>query len=388
MDKTRKILSWFDEHRRILPWREDPSPYHVWISEIMLQQTRVEAVKSYYAAFLEELPTIRDLAEAEEDVYLKLWEGLGYYRRVRNLHRAAVEVMERFDGAMPETFAELLTLPGIGEYTAAAIASIAFGEAVPAIDGNLLRIFSRLQAYDGNILSSAAKKEAYRYFLGWISKERPGASNQAFMDLGAMICLPNGAPLCGDCPLKDDCRAHELGIEKDLPVRPAKKKRAVDKMTVLVIHHNDRILLRKRPETGLLAGLYEFPNEEGWLSEKKALQRVEKMGFTALRIRRLPDAKHIFSHREWHMRGYEIFTGDWSDPGRGPFSGKEDYVTGSVQQESFAYDGQPDNLAADWQQESFLIDGQRVFLVDRRELMDRWSIPAAFGAYRDALRKS
>ncbi|MBR2778963.1 MAG: A/G-specific adenine glycosylase [Firmicutes bacterium] len=374
MDRTEKLLSWYDENRRILPWREDPSPYHVWISEIMLQQTRVEAVKSYYSAFLEELPSVRALAEAGEDEYLKLWEGLGYYSRVRNLHKAAGEIMERYDGEMPRTYEELRSLSGIGEYTAAAIASIAFGEAVPAIDGNLLRIFSRLTGYAENILASAAKKEAFRYYSDWISPERPGAFNQALMDLGAMVCLPNTAPQCADCPLSSYCAAHEAGNETALPVRPAKKKRAVDKMTVFVIHHDGRILLNKRPAQGLLAGLYEFPNVSGWMNEKKALQYAQSLGFSALRIVRLPDAKHIFSHREWHIRGYEIFTGDWNDPAG------DDTATGGPAAEKAPGAGLPE--------EELRIAGRTMFLADSAELESRWSIPSAFAAFRSHLLKN
>lgn len=362
---TDLLLEWYGENRRILPWREDPSPYHVWISEIMLQQTRVEAVRPYYARFLETLPTVEDLAAAEEDVYLKLWEGLGYYSRVRNLHRAAVEIVENRGGRIPDNYQDLKSLPGIGEYTAAAIASIAFREAVPAVDGNLLRIFSRLTGYRENILATAAKRQAGRFFSAWISSERPGVFNQALMDLGAMICLPNTAPLCGACPLSALCEAHRLGCETDLPARPEKKKRAVDRMTVLLIHHDRRILLRKRPAGGLLAGLYEFPNTEGFLTEKQALRKVEELGFTALRVSRLPDAKHIFSHREWHMRGFEVFTGDWADPGnRGPFA----------EETTESYDEEAGSLTA---------GGQRLFLAKPSELEDIWSIPSAFRAFRD-----
>ena len=372
MERTDKLLNWYDENRRILPWREDPSPYHVWISEIMLQQTRVEAVKGYYEAFLETLPSVRDLAEAEEDVYLKLWEGLGYYSRVRNLHKAAVEITEKYGGEMPRTFAELRSLPGIGEYTAAAVASIAFGQAVPAVDGNLLRIFSRLTGYAENILTAAAKKEAFRFYEEWISGERPGTFNQALMDLGAMICLPNSAPLCGDCPLSEYCSARETGRETELPVRPVKKKRTADKMTVFVIHHDGRILLNKRPDQGLLAGLYEFPNTSGWLTEKKALLYAESLGFSALRIQRLPDAKHIFSHREWHMRGYEIFTGDWNDP--------------SSESDGQASADVPSGRGADEaREEELVISGKRLFLAAPAELRDRWSVPSAFAAFRDHL---
>jgi A/G-specific adenine glycosylase len=200
-DIAEPLLIWYDENRRILPWREDPTPYHVWLSEIMLQQTRVEAVRGYYDRFLAALPDIKTLAAAPEDQYLKLWEGLGYYSRVRNLHRAAITLMEDYDGEMPADYDELRSLPGIGPYTAAAIASIAFGKPEPAIDGNLLRVFARLTCYEPNILTPAANREARAFFLQTMDKARPGAFNQALMDLGALICLPNSAPSCGSCPL-------------------------------------------------------------------------------------------------------------------------------------------------------------------------------------------
>ena len=194
------LLDWYDKEGRTLPWRTDPSPYHVWISEIMLQQTRVEAVKGYYERFLRALPDIASLAEAPEDLYLKLWEGLGYYSRVRNLHKAACVIMEEHGGCMPETAAELRKLPGIGPYTSAAIASIAFGERIPAIDGNLLRVFARMTAWQENIKTPASASRAGDYFSGIMPADRPGDFNQALMDLGAMICLPGGLPRCEECP--------------------------------------------------------------------------------------------------------------------------------------------------------------------------------------------
>ena len=263
MSQAQTLLQWYDEHKRDLPWRDDPSPYHVWLSEIMLQQTRVEAVRGYYARFLEALPTIRSLAEADEDVYLKLWEGLGYYSRVRNLHKAAGQIMREHGGKMPETSGELQKLAGIGPYTSAAIASICFGERIPALDGNLLRVFARLTGYEEDIKSGPAKKAAMQYYLETFPQERPGDYNQALMDLGAVICLPNGAPLCEACPWNGSCVAHARGRETELPVVPAKKKRPVEERTVFLIYYDQRLALRKRPEKGLLAGLYEYPNHGG-----------------------------------------------------------------------------------------------------------------------------
>ena len=343
------LLQWYDLNRRILPWREDPTPYHVWLSEIMLQQTRVEAVKGYYERFLAVLPDIASLANAEEDVYLKLWEGLGYYSRVRNLHKAAQQIMEQYDGEMPRTAQELRKLAGIGPYTAAAIASIAFGEKVPAVDGNLLRIFARRTAYSEDIKSPQAKKEAEFFFGERISEERPGEYNQALMDLGATVCLPNGAPHCGICPWSSRCTAHEQGCETAYPVAAPRKARRIDDKTVFLIYYADLLALAKRPAKGLLAGLYEFPNTAGWLSQEEALDYVQKLGFSALQIRPLPEAKHIFTHREWHMTGYEIRADEWR-----PVPEKKEKTD--------------------------------VFLVSEEEMRDKYSIPSAFSCYVKEIR--
>ncbi len=323
MTQTALLLQWYDENRRILPWREDPTPYHVWLSEIMLQQTRVEAVRGYYTRFLETLPDIRALADAPEDVYLKLWEGLGYYSRVRNLHKAAVSIMEDYDGQMPATAHALQKLPGIGAYTSAAIASIAFGESIPAVDGNLLRIFARMTGYAQDIKTPQAKQSAFDYYSAIMppsmsleglppQANQPGNFNQALMDLGATICLPKGQPLCMLCPWNNLCHAHANGQEQSLPVVPAKKPRKVLQKTVFVIYVGSEpyLLLHKRPNSGLLAGLYELPNAEGWLTEDEALTYLAELGLEdALILRTLPNAKHIFTHLEWQMTGYEIAAG-------------------------------------------------------------------------------
>ena len=341
----RDLMAWWDENKRDLPWRRDPSPYHVWLSEIMLQQTRVEAVKGYYERFLAALPTLSDLAVAEEDTCLKLWEGLGYYSRVRNLRKGAVFVMEELGGEIPSSYDALLKLPGVGPYTAAAIASMAFGEAVPAVDGNLLRVFARVTGCGEDILKTGTKKLAESFFEGIIDRDRPGAFNQALMDLGATVCLPNTAPRCGECPWKDACAAHAEGRETELPVRIKKQKKTTEKMTVLLIRHGDRIVLRKRPEEGLLAGLYEFPNVPGHLTQKEAAAATEELGFTPLRLTKLPPAKHIFSHKVWDMTAYEIRADEWQDLGE---------------------------------------DGP-LFTARVEDIRDLWSIPSAFAAYRDPL---
>lgn len=316
-EDTKRLLEWYDAERRILPWREDPTPYHVWLSEIMLQQTRVEAVKEYYARFLDALPDVASLAAADEDTYLKLWEGLGYYSRVRNLHKAAVTVMEEYGGTIPDTAAELKKLPGIGEYTAAAIASIAFGEPVSSVDGNLLRVFARRTLYRESVKEPAAKKLAYDYYMERMPEDRPGDYNQALMDLGATLCLPNGEPECFRCPWADLCEAHAQGAELEVPVVPAKKARRVEHRNVYRIHCGEELLLSKRPDAGLLAGLYEFPNEllaEGKASKKQIAEAskdaldgfLDRTGLLPVSVFPLPAAKHIFTHVEWHMTGFDV----------------------------------------------------------------------------------
>ena len=304
------MLTWYDRERRILPWREDPTPYHIWLSEIILQQTRVEAGKACYLRFLDALPDIAALAAAPEEVVLKLWEGMGYYSRVRNIHRAAVLVMEEYGGELPGTAEELRKLPGIGPYSAAAIASIAFGQPEIALDGNLLRVFSRMTGYDGDIKGSSARRAALEYYRVRIPAERPGDFNQALMDLGAGICVPNGKPVCGSCPWAGSCRAHELRRETDYPVMPQRKERRKEDRTVLILRRGDRIAIRRRPRKGLLAGLYEFPNVQGHLSPREAAEYACALCAaapgTAGEVRCLPDAHHIFSHIEWNMIGYDI----------------------------------------------------------------------------------
>ncbi|MBQ9408076.1 MAG: A/G-specific adenine glycosylase [Clostridia bacterium] len=325
---TEKLIKWYERNARVLPWRTDVSPYHVWLSEIMLQQTRVETVIGYYNRFLDALPDVFSLAAAPEDQLLKLWEGLGYYSRVRNMQKAASIVVEKQGGVFPDSYATLKELPGIGEYTAAAIASIAFGEATPAVDGNLLRIFTRMMAFDVDGKSESAKQHA-RLFFEPLMGERvqteqtkaalisiaaktntpvnlSGTLNQALMDLGAAICLGNHAPKCDACPWREHCEAHRQGRESDYPVKASSKPRAEEDRTVLVILYDGKIAIRKRPDRGLLAGLYELPNKKGMHDEAEAIRFAKELGFSPLRIRRLPSAKHIFTHREWHMTGYEV----------------------------------------------------------------------------------
>lgn len=352
---VQPLISWFAQHARSLPWRDHPLPYYVWVSEIMLQQTRVEAVKPFFARFIDVLPDVKALAECPEDRLLKLWEGLGYYNRVRNMQKAAIVVMEQYDGRIPDQYEELLKLPGIGNYTAGAIASIAHGQAVPAVDGNVLRVISRITGYDADIMKQSVRREYEEALMMIMPQMKPGIFNQALMELGATVCVPNGTPDCIHCPVKDLCYANAQGCQMQLPVKAAKKARRIEKRTVLVIRDSAHAAVRKRPEKGLLAGLYELPNVEGHLSVEEALAQVREYGFEPVRIRPLEEAKHIFSHVEWHMIGYMIVTGDWKT---GKDSTSENGAEKDTEQE---YDG--------------------MIFVEPQQTEAEFPIPAAFAAY-------
>ena len=314
------LLEWFTSHARVLPWRELPTPYRVWVSEIMLQQTRVEAVKPYFERFTSALPDVFALADCPEDELLKLWEGLGYYNRVRNLQKAAVQVVEQYGGVIPAEYDELLKLKGIGHYTAGAVASIAYGRYVPAVDGNVLRILTRVTADDTDIMKQSFRTAVERALLAMMQELKipdglkrrlrdgniPGALNQALMELGATVCVPNGAPFCGECPWESFCLAKKEGRIGELPVKSKAKARKIEARTVLILRDGDKVAIRKRPDRGLLAGLYELPNVEGKLSQEEVLGLVKQMGLEPVRIQRLASAKHIFSHIEWHMDGYAV----------------------------------------------------------------------------------
>lgn len=299
------LLGWFRENARVLPFRSKPTPYRVWISEIMLQQTRVEAVKPYYERFLRELPTVSDLAAVEEERLLKLWEGLGYYSRARNLKKAAQMVEEVFGGEIPAQPEEIRRLPGIGDYTAGAILSIAFGLPVPAVDGNVLRVVSRCLDRAWDISRPETKRAVRDAVEKAIPRECPGDFNQALMELGALVCLPNGAPKCGECPLKSLCAGFQKGTAPSLPRKPEKKPRRAEERTVFLLFCGERTAVQKRPEKGLLAGLFELPYAQGSLSEPEALDFLtRRCGVRPEDICREPDSSHIFSHLEWHMTAY------------------------------------------------------------------------------------
>ncbi len=299
------LLKWYDIQRRRLPWRENPTPYRVWVSEIMLQQTRVEAVKFYFERFMKALPDIESLSKVDEDNLLKLWEGLGYYNRARNLKKAACQIMEEYGGQMPSEYTELLKLKGIGSYTAGAVSSIAFGKPYPAVDGNVLRVISRIARWEEDILLPAVKKKAEEELLK-IMPDRPGDFNQAMMEIGAMVCIPNGAPHCDECPLNEICKAKADGVQLEYPKKSKKKPRIIEEKTILVIRDENCAALCKRPSKGLLAGMYEFPTMEGHKSPEEVKKWLTNKGLKILRITPLAEAKHVFTHKEWHMWGYMI----------------------------------------------------------------------------------
>ena len=303
---SEPLLKWYDSDHRMLPWREDKTAYRVWVSEIMLQQTRVEAVKPYFNRFVDKFPDATTLAEAQEEILLKYWEGLGYYSRVRNMKKAAVIIKDKYDGMIPNDYKELLGLPGIGTYTAGAIASIAYNIPVAAVDGNVLRILSRVRMDEENISLPAVKKRVEQELNIIIPKDRSGDFNQAMMELGATICIPNGQAKCGECPWQEFCQARINDRVLEFPKKALKKDRVIEKKTVLILKDGERVAIHKRPSRGLLAGMYELPMFEGHLKEKEVLKRLKDIELDVLRIQSLEPAKHIFSHREWHMIGYAI----------------------------------------------------------------------------------
>lgn len=306
------LLPWYEANKRDLPWRKDTNPYHVWLSEIMLQQTRVEAVKGYYARFLAALPTIEALASADDDQLHKLWEGLGYYSRVRNLKKAAQVIMERHEGGFPRQYEDVLALPGIGAYTAGAICSICFDQPRAAVDGNVLRVISRLTENSMPIDSPANKKEV-QSALEAVYPADAGSFTQALMELGATLCGPNWKPRCGECPCCDFCGGYLHGTAEQFPVKKPKVKRRIEERTVFILSCDGRYALEKRPETGLLAGLWQFPNVSGWLEPEQTVTALEQMGIQPRELLRQVHRKHIFTHIQWEMRGIYIETADISD---------------------------------------------------------------------------
>lgn len=306
------LLSWYRENKRDLPWREDRLPYHVWLSEIMLQQTRVEAVKGYYARFLEALPDIAALASCDDDSLHKLWEGLGYYSRVRNLKKAAGVIMAQYSGSFPTSYREVLALPGIGEYTAGAICSICFGLPTPAVDGNVLRLYARLMD-DPSPIDLPATKKRVTESLAAIYPEEAGDFTQALMELGATLCGPNRKPECGRCPCQSFCLGYRHASADALPVKSPKKEKRQEDKTVFLLSCDGKYALEKRPAKGLLAGLWQFPNVTGDLSTEQILEEVIQMGLRPKELLREVHRKHIFTHIQWNMKGIYLEVADTND---------------------------------------------------------------------------
>lgn len=299
------LLLWFQENKRYMPWREQPTFYYVWLSEIMLQQTRVDTVMSYFERFIKEVPTIEALASIPEDKLLKLWEGLGYYNRARNLKVAANQIMNEFNGIPPKTYDEIICLKGIGTYTAGAIMSIVYNEKIAAVDGNVLRVLTRVLKDDSDIMLDCTKKK-FKNLIEQHMPENARDYTQALMELGALICLPNGEPKCKECPLNAFCKAYQTHTISNYPVKKVKKKRKVEKRSVFLFVYQDQVLIEKRNDDGLLKGLYQFPNIEGHFSQVEMKYFFDEMGFDTSTFEKLPAAKHIFSHLEWHMQGYYV----------------------------------------------------------------------------------
>lgn len=342
-DAVCALLNWYATASRDLPWRREITPYRVWISEIMLQQTRVETVKPYFLRFLQEFPDIPALAQAEETKLLKLWEGLGYYSRARNLQKAARIVTEQYGGNLPADVSLLKKLPGIGSYTAGAIASIAFGIPAPAVDGNVLRVLARVTGNHADIMSPRTKQATEEAVSRMCPAAGAGDFTQAMIELGATVCVPNGEAKCAVCPFAPWCVAYREDIVEQLPVRSKKAPRRVEQRTVLLLREHDRYMIRRRPEKGLLAGLFELPNRLGTLTRDQAIAFARENGFQPLRTEVLPESTHIFTHVEWHMTAYLM---------HGYFEKKSDRIMASSQ-----------------------------------ELTDKFAIPSAFSAYTKEIRK-
>lgn len=305
-DIKAPLIAWYCKNHRDLKWRNTKEPFYIWISEIMLQQTRVEAVKGYYDRFLKEIPDVEALARISEERLLKLWEGLGYYNRARNLQRAAIQIIENHEGIFPQSYEEVLALPGIGEYTAGAICSICFNMPTPAVDGNVLRVMSRLSNCYDNIDDIQTKKRAREFLVPLYKTGDCGELTQALMELGAMICIPNGKPKCEECPVGSKCLACQLKTYGMLPVRKAKKKRRVEEKTVFILHDGEQYGIRKRSSVGLLANMWEFYHTEGSLTAAEAVKFVSEQGFEPVLLEKEIPYTHVFSHVEWRMTAYFI----------------------------------------------------------------------------------
>lgn len=304
------LLAWYSQNARILPWRENTDPYRVWVSEIMLQQTQVDTVIPYYNRFLQQAPTIKALADMGEEQLLKLWEGLGYYSRARNLQKAAKTIMAQYNGQFPTDPADILALPGIGAYTAGAIASICFEQPTPAVDGNVLRVVTRLTGSDADIALPQVKSDITGTLRAIYPDNRRGDFTQSLMELGAIVCLPNGAPKCADCPVREFCRACADGTQCSIPVKTKKKARRQSEKTVFLLLCGDKLAIRQREPGGLLGGLWELPNVQSFLSVEQAEKMLSNWGFSTFQFKKGRRKKHIFTHIEWQMTSFIVTCGN------------------------------------------------------------------------------
>lgn len=348
----RPLLAWYGSRARSLPWRDDPRPYRVWISEIMLQQTRVEAVKPYFERFMKAFPTVGDLAAAQDDYLMKMWEGLGYYNRARNLKAAARMVMEEYGGCLPASFEELLKLPGIGSYTAGAISSIAFNIPMPAVDGNVLRVITRVLGDREDIKKASVKTRMEQELKQVMPCNDASRYNQGLIEIGALVCIPGGEPRCKECPLASVCLTKRNGWWKEIPFKSPNKARKIEKKTVFIIEYLDKVAIRKRPPGGLLAALYELPNVEGHTAEGEVPKALGLKPEMVCEVTPLTASRHVFSHVEWHMTGYRVRLAKDAGP------------------------RQDADSAGQW------------LMVSKEELADVYALPNAFHAYTSLIRHS
>ena len=302
-----QLITWYQQNKRDLPWRHTQNPYHIWVSEIMLQQTRVDAVIPYYHRFLEALPTIEALSKASDDQLRKLWQGLGYYRRVTNMKQAAIQCCEFYHGQLPNTYEQLLKLKGIGPYCASAIASFAFRLPHPVVDGNVIRVCSRLWCKDECYDTDKKKQALAQELLEVMPLEECDTFNQAIMELGAMVCIPNGAPKCLECPWQHSCKAYQEGKIDQYPILKKGKARTIEQYSVIILQYQDQIHLVQRSEDGLLSGLYQFDMEVGFYTKQQLLDKYQS--YDIIELVSLPSKKHVFTHKEWELEAYWLKVG-------------------------------------------------------------------------------
>lgn len=304
------LLDWYHENRRCLPWRENRDPYRVWVSETMLQQTRVDAVIPYYERFMRRFPTTASLASCEDEELFKLWEGLGYYSRARNLKKAAQIICTEYEGQFPKEYEKILALPGIGAYTAGAVSSIAFENAKAAVDGNVLRVITRLTQDKHDIMDAKFRSQVTEELEKVYPLEGRGDFTQSLMELGAVVCVPNGEPRCGECPLMSLCGACGSGTQLQYPVKKKKAPRRIEQKTVLILQYQDKTALRKRDDKGILSGMWELPNIDGTLNEQQVCEWLTERSFEVREVKTPAGGqrqlKHIFTHIEWHMTYWPV----------------------------------------------------------------------------------